>query len=1097
MSTIDVDIVTDPDGSEFMTIKRYNVPLLRIPLPACMDETMARKVFEGDVKKDALDRLSAMTDTITQFIITCFGSAQNITVTNMISQFETNVNGANPDPIKFNIPSKTSTVGDLVATQVLNGIYRQFYDSGAKKVFIGDPPSLVGTAGSILDSASKGEIDEFWPETNTTINFSEAFCKRVGLPNTFKISTKTIDDGNTSETPSAEVTFYFNGTDYREIITKDVNSATGNNMISKYAVGNKEKNNAIMSGNTTLKEKNLYLLVKELGDYLQVLLFIIASKCYEQDQQIAQPPGAPPAPPPGAPPAPPPGAATTFVGGTLPSDVDGAPIGDGATMVDADPPKEILPSVLTTTDYIVYLRLRAFLQHVLYTGVRAGVKSGGATYWYNCPKPLSYDNIIAQIKNYNKNLYFDILKHNITTLNYLCKIRFGLHKLKKRGKYDKEIKTHKKQAERILRNFSLIMQDKGRIKKPTVKFGSAPVSETPRHKKISLSIFVNGCSFIGYVIDDTNNDYVLRCIIENINGIIEDIIDKTIDLMLLNMYYSKLLENCSAGANFLPCLDTEISATIISSEELKTTLKKIFTNITKSLDSNEFENFFNIDTILNAIDEKIATPEEAEEVEDVEVPIEPDAEVEEVSKEEVEEVSKEEVEEVSKEEEDEEDEEVLEEITKILKDNCDKSNSDDILNKQVAGINKLLKHIETLRKYESNRIIAILNSRQFHLIDPKFLIIQNEKYKRYRLGKKKDIIDDKLLDVYTFLRSELKSKSVYSASGGRASQVTKKHLKSRAQGKHNNNNTKNVTKKRRKMTKLRNEVITGGAREKRKGSEYGLRNIAQKPNNRMNTDDVEMSDMKQEELFWYIAKQISSNLQDKITIEIEDIEDIETEMTRLVYETLVARNLSITRILNTFNILPYYENEVLYYKNEAPSYAEAIFIQEAIPRICEKLPQDEEVIMEVDATEDTSDIVGQLERSVSEDEDEEVIMEVDANTEYTSGFARLPPLRRSDTIVSTGSIDSQSTQVNARAKVKTSTGLPSGSGLVPIKLPTLPTIMDKGEGILMIVGGYCGINKRKNKSCKNKKHRHKTRHKTRRKHKKIKTRKNKQVRRKQ
>ena len=102
---------------------------------------------------------------------------------------------------------------------------------------------------------------------------------------------------------------------------------------------------------------------------------------------------------------------------------------------------------------------------------------------------------------------------------------------------------------------------------------------------------------------------------------------------------------------------------------------------------------------------------------------------------------------------------------------------------------------------------------------------------------------------------------------------------------------------------------------------------------------------------------------------------------------------------------------------------------------------------------------------------------------------------------SVSSIDSVSTQVDAQ--VKKSSGLLSGqkplnlstvidedaSSIVPITQP-MPTPM-------LTAGGYCGINKRKNKSCKNKKRRHKTRHKTRRKSKKIKTRKNKQVRRKQ
>jgi hypothetical protein len=1072
MNTGEITVDVLATNSNTMTIEKNG--MITTYESFYMNTGYAKLLTATDTAKDYLSTQNNNTH-LDSFVTQSFNGTVDVEqakkVTSSIATIADHINADKPDQIIIPIVSKTSTSLGLLGTQVMSGYDEQFYDSGPKKVFIIPPePKIVGTIGGHIDPLKKGFINKSWPPKDTTIKFSERYCKRVGLPEGFSMETKTKNSTDSKDNPvtgnpdsgtliaSITIKYRFNGNSKEVTQTFPVNSSdtdtTGDtppgDLVSKYILGNIKKNKKINASTTSAEDRFLLFLYKELGDFVQVLIYIIACQCNATEHDLASQASV-------------------------------------AAIIK-------LLYILLTTDYIVYLRLRAFLQHVLYTGVRAGVKSGQAIYWHNCPELLSFSTIKQRLETYNKSLYYDILHHNIANLNYLCKIRFGLNKLKK---FDKTIqktiqekKAHNKQAKRILQFFSLWVPNRMIRGKFTSKY-----------KKIYLSRIASGCNYLtSDESNDTNNDEILDKIIGNINILINEIINMIIELIIYHKYYSELLEKCDIGRINLPCLAESVARTIKLRLDLIEELRNIFTDI-EDIDSILFE------TLLDKINGTLVI---VETIDDIYALASTESDASRASIPSADGQS----------------------IEAILINNCtgappdgsmddgsmDDSASislpppppplpvapapapDDIamgylgsssasagpsssgpsssgssssgldtdLRMQIQGINNLINKIASLKeKYQSTTYFSIISTSQVIIINPKFLIIKYEsedefedeskdefedeskdesedesKIIPYTIGARgNDIIDNELKSVYAMLELELVGEQKSPAKGGSGSQVTKKHLKINIQGK--NNNRKNVTKKHRKMIKSRNKVMTGGAGEKRQGPNL-VSELEQRPKDevpdyirtmsneelaedndpsnyltqalpnsatRMTLEHVETFNMSQEDFIWYVAEQIVSKF--------APINNYTTqEMTTLVYDIIVNENITFQELLDTFSI-PYDINYNTIINNAK------IPVSENFVSICDRLPGE-----------------------IPEPEPEAVM--VDAEPLFNSP---VPQPKKSESAVS-----------------------------------------------VEFDGGYSGINKKKHKSRKNKKTRrntrHKTRHKTRRKTKKIRTRKNKQVRRK-
>ena len=1130
MSTEEIIVDIQDDNPDTMTINRNG--MITSYESFYMDIGYAKLLTATDAAKDYFG--PQIIDTyLDSFVTQSFNGTVNIdeakNVKSSIATIAQHINANKPDPIIIPIVSKTSTSLGLIGTQVISGYVEQFYDSGPKKVFIPPEPKIVGTIGGHIDPLSKGFTNKSWPPIGTTIKFTQRYCERVGLPEGFSMETitknstdSTVNSANgnpVSGTLTASITISYRfGVNSKKVIqtfgplnSGDTTGDTSDELVSKYTVGNKKKNIIINDSKTSAEDRFLYFLYKELGDFVQVLIYTIACHCNAITKLLY---------------------------------------------------------ILLTTDYIVYLRLRAFLQHVLYTGVRAGVKSGQAIYWHNFPELLSFPAIKQRLKTYNESLYYDILHHNIANLNYLCKIRFGLNKLKKLKKTIEEKKAHNKQAKRILHIFSLWVPNK-RLRG---KFPSM-------YKKIYLSRIASGCNYYtpneSNDTNDENNDEILNTIIGNINILINEIINKIIELIIFYKYYSKLLENCDSGTINLPCLVVRVAETIKLRHDLIEELRKIFTDI-EDIESITFE------TLLDKIDGKLAIVEIIDKEYDSLASTESVASTESAA-------SRASIPSIPSAD--------GQSIEAILINNCpgampsyggahpdddsmgvdassflpllpvaapddfamsDLGSSsasagqlptgpsppgpsppgpsppgpsppgqlppspssgglDTDLPMQIKGINNLIKKIASLKdNYQSTTYFSIISTSQVIIINPKFLINEYEyeyeyEYESniipYTIGARgTDIIDNELESVYAMLELELEAEKISPAKGGSGSQVTKKHLKINIQGK--NNNRKNVTKKYRKMIKSRNKVMTGGV--KRRGVNLGsvllqrpkddvpdyirimskeeedednnLLNYLMRatPNSlitdRMNVEHVKTSNMSQEDFIWYVAEQIVSKF--------DPINNYKPqEMTTLVYDIIVNKNIEFEELLATF-FIPYNVNNSIINKAN-------ISESENFMSICETLPKE-----------------------IPEAEAEAVMGEVEAEAVEYAGMSEIgqpfsspvvPLLQK--TVSSASAASSAASSVLSDEAVEeagmSDVGQPFSSPVVPLLQKTVSAASDSSalsgapsNKSMELGGGYSGINKKKNKSRKNKKTRRKTRRNTRRKSKKIKTRKNKQIRRK-
>ena len=586
-----------------MTIHRSNShpnsQLIRKHLSTDMSKELLQKTLKADVDKDLLDYSSKqeVSDKVEQFFEHCYpktnGGPQMPagSYKSYLKQLKIDLL-TDKTPIIFYFPSKNSTSAGQDGVKVLHSYSTFQYDSGFRHIFI-DNPICVGTAGTGIDPANKPKSDEFWPDANNTeIKFTTAYCERVGLPDDFELSVTTIDSNVAnpkvniklscnylaSITPITPPLKNVQGLPHRidqdiSISAKKLNA--GN--IVKYLAGNKSKNQKISNSSTSNLDIFLYLLFKELGDYLQILLYIVYSLCRRDENSVSAP--------------------------------------DWRT-------------ILITTDFVVYKRVVDFEEEVLHSGVRDGVTSGGAKFWYNCPTPFSFGNIKKQIKNYNINLFTDILTHNILTMNYLKKIAVGLQKLISGDK------RHTKEGIKALGRFTLLIkneeeelkslpQTSGKKKKvdPASSSVAGPSSSSSvagpssaidkqalfKVKKIYLHQFYSNCIYENDDITEPNEDAItinqeiIEAIKIKIKAEIDEIIMRSIELIIAMIWFDKTFESSTEGTYSLPSLSIS-SDILVYMPVLRSMLEYIFEHA--QLDDN-FEQELIFDKIYSKIYSKI------------------------------------------------------------------------------------------------------------------------------------------------------------------------------------------------------------------------------------------------------------------------------------------------------------------------------------------------------------------------------------------------------------------------------------------------------------------------------------------------------------
>ena len=247
----------------------------------------------------------------------------------------------------------------------------------------------------------------------------------------------------------------------------------------------------------------------------------------------------------------------------------------------------------------------------------------------------------------------------------------------------------------------------------------------------------------------------------------------------------------------------------------------------------------------------------------------------------------------------------------------------------------------------------------------------------------------------------------------------------------------------------------------------------------MNVEHVKTSNMSQEDFIWYVAEQIVSKF--------DPINNYKPqEMTTLVYDIIVNKNIEFEELLATF-FIPYNVNNSIINKAN-------ISESENFMSICETLPEE---IPEAEAEA----VMGEV--AAGEVKPVEDAGMSDVGQPFSSPV--VPLLQK--TVSSASAASSAASSVLSDEAVEeagmSDVGQPFSSPVVPLLQKTVSAASDSSalsgapsNKSMELGGGYSGINKKRNKSRKNKKTRRKTRRNTRRKSKKIKTRKNKQIRRK-
>ncbi len=216
----------------------------------------------------------------------------------------------------------------------------------------------VRTAAAVLDSADKPDYNIIF---NENILFDQTFTNRVGFVNNITWQTQKRSEDE------AEVSINF-GTPNRETAIVNIKNKNRGNL-GKYVIGNKEKNGKINENDRDVprEDKIKYLIMKELGDVAQIWMYLAFN-----EYKLLK-----------------------------------------------DPTFRTTESVMITTDSVVLTMCSALRQSCLYTGSRAGVKSGHCTLIHysagDVDYRLSFENDILNTKNH-------IEQHNESIRKFLNKL---------------------------------------------------------------------------------------------------------------------------------------------------------------------------------------------------------------------------------------------------------------------------------------------------------------------------------------------------------------------------------------------------------------------------------------------------------------------------------------------------------------------------------------------------------------------------------------------------------------------------------------------------------------------------------------------------
>jgi hypothetical protein len=1071
MSIITVDYV----GNDDLQIKDPDLPDITFSLLA-LTEAEFQEFLKYDVLKDLLGSLKEPSK-LTQFFKNCYhkigGGPQVGSYQSYLKQLKANLLANNP-PIIYFFKSKTSTSNGQDGVKVLDGYTTYQYDAGYEKVFIGNPePECIGTVGGELDPASKTMYKRVYPSVNNGIYYTTDFCERVGLPTGFQLIVTTLDDN--PQNFKSRVTFtchYFKQFKSLPLPLKkvmiqgklcigieEVIDKNTTNPLKKYVEGNKKKNIAINKLATTELDIFLYLLFKELGDFLQMLQFTVYSICETKKN------------------------ASNW------------------------------RTILLTGDFGVFYRLvRAFNLDGMHTGVREGVTSGGAKFWHNRPIPFSFDNIKKQITNYNTNIFNDILNHNILTMNYLLKIASGLYGLLSP---DKKVR---KQSVKALGCFSLLIKKKkdddvsvdsvahkqqkttdiaSSSSAPLLALGAPSLAGEPLFevRKVYMHTFYSICRHNKNDATPVNDDgriinpEIIESIIANIKREIATIIESSVTLIIASKWveFTFELPILKEGNYNLPYLDT---TTLVYTSQLIQGIRAIFTTII----SGDFEanlKFAKIEGDIKNLFQQAglfytaqiqptapptAPPTALPTAPPTPGPFDGDAEVADV--------------ELADDDADADaDNNIINKMISTLLSNKSASASGSAsasasasasvissqqiahqLQEQKKGMNTLLEIIGQLEEYQCVRFISVTGKRQFYIQQPSFLLLADDTSYEIGWDRRRYLMNkDALTDI---LKNEAVASQNSISQGGGASRVTKNHFKYSVRG--INRDKRNITTKR---TKMRNTANMKGGVKRPIGSDGD--GWGKDDEKTYQEDSAHGSyyniDVRQEHLLLYAAKQIAAKLENISTSDF---------MIKILYEMLVERKEEMIKILYEFKI-PYKDMEIeiktigltleeliTYYP-----HAEAIFLSDAE----EIFERDEDFI------EDRNKFLPKESDEDSDKESDEDYVE-DSYGEILAGF--LPPIRAT---TSFGSVVSERTGTGTDGTGTDGTGSQSDQSSPGREIEWDGREIEwEIENPYLVGGGYSGINKKKHKSRKNKK----TRRNTRRKTKKIRTRKNKQVRRK-
>lgn len=267
MST-NTDIIKD-DDTKIKTILENEKQTSKIDdLPKELDRTTLSQRFYADLIKDMSVPYDDSTKLTDKKIKDILNSSFNYDIPNNSNVFnwsktqlhdrfksvEEGVNSANITKYKNILKTSTIAVGGFSSAPF------QLYESGFGIDFICAISKCftVDTAAAHLDTAGKPKGKDIIT-SKIDIDITQQFFKALGFPGTLRVTTKWDGD-------KCNLTIYYNSTKIGgEIYPNRVEA------FKNYTLGNKEKNGVLAENTTNGVENAKILLVKELGDVLQVL----------------------------------------------------------------------------------------------------------------------------------------------------------------------------------------------------------------------------------------------------------------------------------------------------------------------------------------------------------------------------------------------------------------------------------------------------------------------------------------------------------------------------------------------------------------------------------------------------------------------------------------------------------------------------------------------------------------------------------------------------------------------------------------------------------------------------------------------------------